>query len=264
MLPHWMVSAEGYLPGSDRDSFINRSIGSFLHLLSRFGRAEAGLGGKPSVNPGVRLGSTLLLIVLISLSHDFLFLSYAGALLLVVLSFCPAETILRIVKGSLPIAAFTFIVMLPAALWGSTARIVMITLKVLLSVMAVKLFVATTRWESILSGLRAFMPRLFVLVLDVTTRYLVLLGELSLRLLCALKLRSVGRNSDKAASLGGIAGTLFLRSRQMAEDMYAAMECRCFTGSYPRGSAARLSVVDLIPAILSVASVLVFVMTAAR
>ncbi len=264
MLPGWLLSSEGYLPRPDRDAFIDRSIGSVLRLLARFRGPGSGSREMAAINPGVRLGSTLLLIVLVSVSHKLLFLSYSGALLLVALSFCSAELILKVLKTSLPIGAFTLVVMLPSALWGNTVTPVTITLKVLLSVVAVNLFIATAAWESVLGGLRVFMPRLFVLVLDVTTRYLVLLGELSLTLLNALKLRSVGHNAAKASALGGIAGTLFVRSRLMAEELYAAMECRCFTGGYPRGSSARLSAADLLPAGLDALSIAMFVLAGAR
>jgi len=263
MLPDWLLSNEEYVATPDRDAFIDRSIRSFLGILSRF-RRQGVNEEKLRINPAVRLGSTLLLIVLLSLARDFLFISYMGALLIVTLSLFPAQLILRILKRSLPIGIFTFLLMLPSALWGNTPSLVMITLKVFFSIVAVNLFISTVRWESILSGLRIFMPRFFILILDITTRYLVLLGELSLHMLWALKLRSVGRNPTKTASLAGVAGSLFLRSREMAEDTYAAMQCRCFTGSYPLGSTARLSAADLLPVAFDVASVLMFVWTRTR
>lgn len=264
MLPQWLLRDEQYFPERDRDIFIDRSIRTLLTLLSRLRQREGGSEEKVRVNPGVRLGSTLLLILLLSLSRDFLFVAYAGALLLAILSVYRAELILRVLKTSLPIATFTLFVMLPSALWGNTSGLIMITLKVFFSVVAVKMFVSTAEWGSILGGLRIFMPRLFILVLDVTTRYLVLLGELSVSLLVALKLRSVGRNSRKQSSLAGVTGTLFLRSRQMAEEMYAAMECRCFTGSYPRGSTAKISAVDLVPLGVGALTVAVFAWTGMR
>ncbi len=40
------------------------------------------------------------------------------------------------------------------------------------------------------------------------------------------------------AALSGVAGILFLKSRGMAEDLYAAMECRGFAGTYRTGRPA--------------------------
>jgi cobalt/nickel transport system permease protein len=65
-------------------------------------------------------------------------------------------------------------------------------------------------------------------------------------MLHALKLRSVGRNAGKTASLSGVAGTLFLVSKEMAEEMYGAMECRGFTGEYRARSGLRLRSSDLV------------------
>lgn len=233
------------------------SIRSVLGLLSRFRRPRAGAGKGGRVNARVGLASAVLLILLLSLSRDVLFVAYAGALLLAILSFQRGQVILRILKTGVPIAMFTALLMLPSALWGNPASLTVIPLKVFFSVITLRLLVENEPWESILGAL-FFLPRLFILVLDITTRYLVLLGEHSLALLWALKLRSVGRNSRKAASLAGIVGALFLTSRAMAEETYAAMECRCFTGRYPRRRAPGTSVADLAAFGLDALSIFLF------
>jgi len=61
----------------------------------------------------------------------------------------------------------------------------------------------------------------------------------------ALKLRSVGRNRSKQRALGGVAGSIFLFSRAMAEDMYAAMACRGFTGTYRIRRGIRPGLIDI-------------------
>lgn len=52
------------------------------------------------------------------------------------------------------------------------------------------------------------------------------LGEHSINLLFALKLRSIGITSNKYNSLTGIMGNLFIKSYKMSEEMFHAMECR--------------------------------------
>jgi len=256
MIPAWLRTIEAYPERSDRSTFIERSILTFLGLLSRF--RLPGTGKWVRINPPIALASTVLLILLLSLSRGALFISYTGALLLVILSLHRGEVILRVLKTSVPIAVFTLLVMLPSAVWGTSASLTTIPFKVFFSAAALRLLVENEPWGSILGGLRFFLlPRLFILVLDLTTRYLVLLGEHSLHMLYALKLRSVGRNSRKTASLAGIVGTLFLKSRRMAEETYAAMECRCFSGRYPAGRADRWSAADL--AALAVDALTVFV-----
>jgi cobalt/nickel transport system permease protein len=109
----------------------------------------------------------------------------------------------------------------------------MIPAKVFACVLAVNILSASTRWDHIIGALKRFrFPDLFIFVFDITIKYIVMLGEFALQMLYALKLRSVGKNRSKYGSIGGVGGTLFIKSRDMSEDMYYAMECRGFTGEY--------------------------------
>lgn len=57
-------------------------------------------------------------------------------------------------------------------------------------------------------------------------KYISVLGEICVDILQAVSLRSVGKNPDKAKSFSGILGITFLKSSEMAEEMYASMCCR--------------------------------------
>ena len=57
-------------------------------------------------------------------------------------------------------------------------------------------------------------------------------------------LRSVGRDTDKRASMGNVGGTLFVRASKAAADTYDAMRCRGFEGEYDGGARARLRAAD--------------------
>jgi len=136
--------------------------------------------------------------------------------------------------------------LLPAVLWGNGSNTVMLTGKVFATVTAVNLLSRTTRWNEITGALRFLhIPDLFILVLDITIKYIVLLGEFSLNMLYSLKLRSVGKDKGKYSSLSGIAGSMFIKSREMADDMYNAMECRGFTGEYRKSGRVRLGAQDI-------------------
>ena len=78
-------------------------------------------------------------------------------------------------------------------------------------------------------------------------------------MLYSLKLRSVGRNKSKYTSLSGIAGTMFIKSKEMAEDMYAAMECRGFTGEYRIYNKFKFTFSDFIYIIINAAIIFTFV-----
>lgn len=109
----------------------------------------------------------------------------------------------------------------------------MLALKILASVASINILAFTTQWNDLTGALKAFrIPDMFIFVLDITIKYILVLGEFSLNMVYALKLRSVGKSMDKSTSLSGIVGTMFIVSKEMAEGMYGAMECRGFTGAY--------------------------------
>jgi ABC-type cobalt transport system, permease component CbiQ and related transporters len=184
-------------------------------------------------SPLAKLVAAFALILLVSLSRSPLFLETAAAFELLWLCVLPAECIARVLRKLLAALAFAALIFLPAALSGLAFDLASLVAKVLLAVLAAALLSATTSWPSMAGALAALrVPDVFLVTLDLTVKYIVLLGGLVLDMLCALKLRSVGRNDRKTDSLAAIAGTVFLKSMEAAEDEYQAMECRCFTGSY--------------------------------
>lgn len=232
-LPAWLKNEETYTPSKDRDAFINKSILSLLGVISRIRSQSVYSQGKYQANAAIKLVFTLLLAVLVSLSSQFIFIIAVAACLLLRLSAMKANMILKILKPTLTFTLVTFIILLPSLLMGNPYSAMTITPKVFCTILAVGILSRTTRWDMLTSALRVLLlPNLFIFVLDITLKYIVMLGELTLHMLNALKLRSVGKNKGKYTALSGVAGTMFLKSRAMAEDMHAAMQCRGFTGEY--------------------------------
>lgn len=96
-------------------------------------------------------------------------------------------------------------------------------------------FSAGTSWNKLTASMRTFhVPALFIFTLDITLKYISVLGEICVDILRSIILRSVGKNPDKARSFSGVLGITFLKSSEMAEEMYAAMCCRGFTGEYEK------------------------------
>lgn len=246
-MPDWILRSEEYAPRADADGFIDKSILSVLGVLAKI-RNRAGDRKEdrgPAVHPAVKLALSLLLILLVSLSRSIYFLAIVGTYELAVICLMSGAKIARVLKTSLIASVFAFIIFLPSALWGNWPGVLMVSSKVLLSVALASLISATAGWTAISRALSSFrVPDIFILVLDLAIKYISLLGGLVLDMLYALKLRSVGRNRDKTASLSGIAGTVFLKSKDAAEEMYAAMECRGFVGTYRTILRARLSFAD--------------------
>ena len=95
---------------------------------------------------------------------------------------------------------------------------------------------AGTAWNKLTASLRAFhIPDIFIFTLDITLKYIAVLGEICMEILTSLRLRSIGQNKKKAKAFSGILGISFLKSREMADEMYAAMCCRGFVGEYKTG-----------------------------
>jgi ABC-type cobalt transport system, permease component CbiQ and related transporters len=259
-MPDWLLTSENYSPAGDKDTFINKSIMSFLKLLSKI-RAQSGIReDKLFVSPVFKLVFTLLYIVLLSVSQSFTYLYVMLTYIVLILCVMPGEDIIKILRGSLIAALFTFLVLLPSFLAGNSYSIVMITLKVFASITAVNILSFSTRWDRIIGALKRFrFPDMFIFVFDITIKYIYMLGEFTLEMLYALKLRSVGKNKNKYASLGGVAGTLFIKSRVMSEEMYSAMECRGFTGEYRSYDRFKITPADIIYILINVGIVYTFI-----
>jgi cobalt/nickel transport system permease protein len=231
--PIWLAARRRYEPLPDRGRFVEKSLLSVLESLAAF-RERPGHGlRREGLNPALKLIALLAVVLMASLARSVLFLEAVGALELGCLCLLPPRDIARTLRKALAAAAFALVILLPSFLWGRGAWTLVLCAKVLLAVLAAALFSAATSWPSVaaaFASLRA--PDLFVMTLDMTVKYITLLGGLLLDMLCALKLRSVGRDERKGDSLAAIAGTVFLKSREAAEEQYAAMECRGFTGTY--------------------------------
>lgn len=86
----------------------------------------------------------------------------------------------------------------------------------------------------------------FILIFELTLRYIVLLGQTASDLLISMRLRSVGRNNAKYSGMAAVAGTAFLKSQHYSQYTYDAMRCRCFTGEYINSSRLRLKPIHAI------------------
>jgi cobalt/nickel transport system permease protein len=111
--------------------------------------------------------------------------------------------------------------------------------KAWLSVLAVTLLVTTTTFPGLVAGIRALrVPELLVSVISFMYRYIYVIADEALRLHRAREARSAapykrrrGKLAWRAKVLGGMIGSLFLRSYERSERIYAAMLSRGFDGT---------------------------------
>lgn len=122
-----------------------------------------------------------------------------------------------------------------------------IFIKCVLTVAAGVLLIATTGMEKLGAALRMLrVPKIFVLQLLLTYRYISVLGNELARMLRAYSMRAPGQKGIKREAWGSLAGNLLLRSFDRAQRVYAAMCLRGFTGDYHTGRLTPLGRQDMI------------------
>ena len=106
--------------------------------------------------------------------------------------------------------------------------------KAWLSVLAAALLLASTSLFDLLQAMRALhVPAVLTSTMSFMYRYLFVLGEEVGRLQTAHAARSAGKGGSltwRARVLGGMIGSLFIRSYERSERIYAAMLSRGFSG----------------------------------
>lgn len=234
MIPDWMKQSPSGPPPRDRSAFVRRSLRSLGGVLARL-RVQRGREGRLRLPAPAKLLLLLAFLVTVSVTRQRLVLLGAAALALGALCLLPAELIPSVLASALGAAGLSLLLFLPAMLLrpaGIGSHLTVVG-KVFLSVTAVNLFNRRTQWNRITAALRSLrVPGVFVFLLDLTLKYIVLLGSLLEQLLTALELRTVGRQRRKYRSVGGVLGVTFLRASELSRETYEAMVCRAFTDDY--------------------------------
>jgi cobalt/nickel transport system permease protein len=112
---------------------------------------------------------------------------------------------------------------------------VSIVVKAWLSVLVSGLLVATTTLPDLLAAMRALgVPDVLSATVSFMVRYLWVLIDEAVRVQTAREARSAGRGGTlwwRVRVLGGMIGSLFIRSYERSERIYAAMLARGYTGA---------------------------------
>jgi cobalt/nickel transport system permease protein len=144
-------------------------------------------------------------------------------------------------------------------LWGN----ILFVSRVAASVSFAVLFTITTRWSSVFSGLSAlFVPRIFVMTLSMTERYLFVFLRMIQDMYRGRKSRTIKtftNNVERNWTASRI-GVTFKKSMEMAEDVYRAMLSRGFHGEFRPLVRFRTTMVDYIwlVTVVSIGGILIF------
>jgi cobalt/nickel transport system permease protein len=122
-----------------------------------------------------------------------------------------------------------------------------ILIKFVLTVLAAFIIIATTGMDRIASALRMLrVPRIFVLQLLLTYRYISVLMEEAARTMQAYSLRAPFHKGIQPGVWGSLAGNLLLRTYERAQRLYRAMVQRGFEGEYNTGSNRMIRMKDML------------------
>ncbi|MBA7603783.1 Energy-coupling factor transporter transmembrane protein EcfT [subsurface metagenome] len=104
--------------------------------------------------------------------------------------------------------------------------------KAWLSILSLILLTATTRFSHLLKGLEQLrLPRVMVMILSFMYRYIFVLVDEVMRMRQARDSRNLGGGRlRQLRTVGNMIGTLFIRSYERGERVYAAMMARGFDG----------------------------------
>ncbi len=258
-LPQWLATSEGYEPLPDRDSFIRKSMQSVAGVLAHM-RLDGGQATKRSPSAPVKMLLGLLLIILCSCAQNYVFVLALLAAVLVRIALLPEKAMRRAFHAAGGAAILTFVIMLPAILLGQSHSSLMIGTKVFVSVGIAMIVALSTPTYQLTGALRAFhIPNVFILTIELTLKSICDLGKVALEVLCALKMRSVGKNRNKRSSVGGVGGVTLLKAQEAAQDTSDAMRCRGFEGDYQVASTAKLGAADALWICIFVACAALFV-----
>ncbi|MEX2081599.1 MAG: cobalt ECF transporter T component CbiQ [Dehalococcoidia bacterium] len=115
-----------------------------------------------------------------------------------------------------------------------------ILVKSWISVQAAALLTFTTPFHDLVDGLRQLrFPRLLIAVISLMYRYIAVIGDEAVRMMRARAARSAHPDGSgggpplwRLKVVGGMVGSLFLRSLERSERVYAAMLSRGFDGEF--------------------------------
>lgn len=248
-VPDWMKQKEDYTPCNDRDGFASKTLLKMMSMLARCKNNNPVI--LSSVSPFVKIDFTFGTILLLALSRNAFFSWCILAQTLVFLCFLPGKTLKTVIGTSVVSTICSILILLPAVFFGATHTMLTIACKVFISTAMIQLLAISTPWNQLTESLRFFcIPDIFIFTLDITLKYIVILGENCGNMLEALKLRSVGKNRKKSQAFSGILGVTFLKAKEMAGETYEAMQCRGFEGEYRRVKKPAFQKKDIYAAIL--------------
>ena len=271
-LPLWLQKNSSLAPFPSKlkqSNFIQKTLKGIIDFVRESVYSEEialRSGFLQAMDPRMKLLAIFSLLVTVNLLRHLPLLwgVYLGILILATLSKVPTQFIIQRVWLVIPL--FTGIMVFPAlfnwvrpgdplwiiwtfstplhigpihfphelaitrqGFWGALLLISRVGISVTLAV----LLTLTTRWNNLLRALRTFfVPKIFIVTLEMTYRYIFVLITLLEDMFLARKARDSGHSSgaEQRRFVGSSIAHLFGKSLQMSEEVYTSMIARGYTG----------------------------------
>jgi len=260
MVPEWLSAKDNYIPKEEKNLYIEKSIFSLIKIISIIRQNKNQDKLVYLINPTLKVASVILMILCVSISRSFIYIFIIDIYVLINLFLMEKKSRKRLLLKSFIFPLVTLIALIPSMFYGNINNSLLIFQKLIITILLMNLLSHNTKWSEISKSLKLlFIPDIFIWIMDITIRYIVLLGEHSINLLFALKLRSIGITSNKYNSLTGIMGNLFIKSYKMSEEMFHAMECRGFVGEYTTKVNLKLKKMDYVYLAINILLVSLFI-----
>jgi cobalt/nickel transport system permease protein len=132
-----------------------------------------------------------------------------------------------------------------------------VLIKSWLSVQMLTVLSSTTKLPDLLWGMRGLgMPKVMIVIMSFMYRYIFVLGDELLRMRRARDSRNFGgRRLWQWKTIGNMIGSLFIRSYERGERVYAAMLARGFDGEVRCLSPLRLRAIDVYCGVASLGAI---------
>lgn len=234
MIEDWLLKDQEFTAENSKDSFIRKSIVVFSKLLKNIRRENKKNSFIYKINSAFKLTGVIINLVMILLSRNFIFLIILNILFVFGLLNINKKDRMKIFLMSLIFPAFTFVILIPSVYSGNYINSFFIFYKVFLNILCINILITySCTWQEVVNSFRIFLiPDIFIWIFELTVKYILLLGEYTVEVLQALKLRAVGRSAKIKKTIFPVMGNMFLTSVKMSEEMVDAMTCRGFTGEY--------------------------------
>lgn len=229
----WLFSEDNYCPKSSNDRHLAVNSVRLIRMINRLRPSRGSRTGIYKVSSLVKIITSLLLIMIVTLGSDQSVIVLILACKLLELALLERSDIVRVVSIGAIAVLLTTITLLPAYFVYGYSTVLTTIIRVAACVLIVNIFACSSKWRRVIQSFRWLkVPNFLILLLDLTLKYIFILGKVASDLFLSLRKRSIGTSADNYVSLGGVVGMLFIKSKRHADYTWQAMQSRGFSGNY--------------------------------